>query len=350
MSSFLLNMPNAPGTSGEKSSPTGGPVQEMREKDDRKGKGRAEEWIVDQAQSNTGSGERTEKPMLAGEKESLAPGENLVKETTKAWIDPKALAQLIRAQTSSTAEDAQTRSGEEDLLSPRAETVEPASFVHAALEQVTEEIREVQAAAQLQEGKITLGVRKGFKRMGHRGNLVDKPSTIPIAGPSLPISDPEGDDNGQEEESLEHEQGDDYQSSVVESVRKDFSDFKEAMESFVWKIDKSMKQIDARLKALEGMPTPVREQGEVVSHRRVLSSETSPRPVAVYTPASGAPGPATQAIDTSFILKTRHTLSPAVQHSILTKNIGAKLADSLVLPIPKDKWTPSGLSQLISKL
>lgn len=315
-----------------------------------KGKERAEEWVAGQVPALDLKAEIFDNPEARKHEAPSVPGDTLVKETTKAWMDPKALAQLIRAQTSGNIEDAQTRSREEDLLSPQAEQIEPAQFVREALERVTEEMEEAQALAKSQGSKITPVVRKGFKRMAHKGFLVDQPNALPdfSTGPALHYLEDGGIDQGSDDP--DQGQDNDYQSSIVESIRKDFSDFKEATESFLGKIDKSLKQIDARLKALEGIPTPVREQGEVVSHRRVLSSETSPRPVAVYTPTSGASTAPRQTIDTLFLLKTRHTLSPAVQHSILTKNVGAQIADSLKLPIPKEKWTPSGLAQLISEI
>jgi hypothetical protein len=315
-----------------------------------KGKGRAEEWVDEQVKTLDPRAKDFNSPSVSRQAALSMPGETLVRETTRAWVDPKALARLIRAQASTTVEDAQTRSGEDDLLLFPAEQVEPAQFVREALEQVTKEMGEVQAIAKSQGSKITPVVRKGFERMAHQGTLVDQPGILPGISSESALHYPEDGDINRGSDDHDQGQDKDYQSSIVESVRKDFSDFKEATESFLGKIDKSLKQIDARLRALEGIPTPVREQGEIVSHRRILSSEASPRPVAVYTPTSGASMVSSQAVDTLFILKTRHTLSPAVQHSIFTKNIGTQIADSLKLPVPKEKWTPSGLAQLISEI
>lgn len=348
MSSFLLNMPNTVEDDRETivqnegvQTTTRGPFSP------RKGKDRAEEWVSSQAGYSVGAKAGTSTVETSGERNKV-PGDTLVKETAKAWIDPKALARLIREQASGGAENPQTRSGEEELMIPGPALVEASQFVDDALKQVTEEMKEVHANAKAHGGKIVPAIRKGFQKKAHKGGLVDVP-TLPFpSGSSLVTPGLEGNGEGGEGSGVDGEQDDDYQSSVVESIRKDFSDFKEATQSFFWKIDKSLKQIDARLKALEGLPTPVKELGEVVSHRRVLSSGLSPHPVAVYTPASGATSSAPVNVDTSFLLRTRHTLSPAVQHSILVKNIGVQLADSLKLPILKPDWTPEGLSELIA--
>lgn len=315
-----------------------------------KGKERAKEWISDQADYTEAAEGSIPISDITKRAEAQSSGDTLVKETAKAWIDPKALAQLIRSQTSGPVEEAQTRTGEEELLSPGIANVEPLQFVGEALKQVTEEMDQVHALAKSQGGKITPTVRKGFQRRAHRGHLVDVPDASSSINPEPNVVSYEGEGDRTNDSDLNRDQDDDYQSSVVESIRKDFSDFKEATQSLFWKIDKSLKQIDARLKALEGMPTPIREQGEVVSHRRVLSSDSSPHPVAVYTPTSGATSSNAHSVDTAFLLKTRHTLSPAVQHSILVKNVGASIANALKLPVIKSDWTPAGLDRLITNI
>jgi hypothetical protein len=189
---------------------------------------------------------------------------------------------------------------------------------------------------------------RGYKQIGHQPGLLDQPQQLKkVSGLATEVSSEDVVVPGEGQDALT-DPDETYQSSEVGSLRKDFVDFKSTTESYLRRLDKTLKTIDARLRTMEGQPVPMIEQGKVTSHRRVISSGMTSPPIAVYTPVPGPAPPKTTLVDVSFVVKARYTASPAVQHSVISKYIGKDVADSVALPISRELWNVKGFESLFN--
>jgi hypothetical protein len=353
MSSFLLSLPNSsrgdgretkhknPINSSVDNTVTVEPVDEEKQNTINK-------WIND----TRGGGTGLTLPVKVPEAPVVGVSEDLLeKATNQAWVNPKELADLIRARTvPKTTEDVQTRTGDDLLLLPETDTASPAQLVRTALEVVTEEMKSTHLAAKDNNTTPVRAIRKGFKPLAHQGELVETPNLA--IRPVINATAAQVTIEKEEEAAMDPQASgdDDYQSSIVDSLRKDFSDFKQATESYMSRIDRVFKQMDARLRAIESQPVLTTNPEGVKEHRRVLSTSPSSIPIATYTPSEQLSMATAPKIDTTFVIRIRYTSSPAVQHSILTKYLGAKFADILGLPIKREMWSPKGLAELLANV
>lgn len=354
MSSFLLNLPEKINQSDSYMMSGGIPV-DLTHQDNNPTQtseqvkaGSLEDWVKDVA---TGQGTITQLP--AGDPKAKikeSSGQSLAAATSEVWLDPKALAAAIRQRSAEqAAENPTTVAGEEELFAPLPSDPEVNMTLKTALDQVTEEMKAVHGLAQ-QTSSSTVALAKrhrGYRGIGHRSDLVDRPLS-----PLLKSRDP-ADLKPDNATGLEDDQDpltdpdENYQSSEVGSLRKDFTDFKSATESYLERMDKTLKSIDARLKSIESHPAPMMEHGQLISHRRVLSAGLTSPPVAVYTPITETTQQKNLSVDVGFVTRTRYPSSPVVQHSVLSKHLGKDIANSIKLPITRELWNVSGLESLL---